>query len=209
MDQPSDDGLDLIDGIAWVQGCKHNTPQGRNARYITAAFAALEIAEAVRHRGCVVQGGGWIGLWPRELARWFDRVVTREPDPTNYAALQRNIAGLPQIDAWQAAYGATVGTTGLTRPQGASGEWRCDGPGDVPVVTIDGLGIGPVDAIVLDVEGSELAALQGAEATISRDRPVIWLEYHHHRTAIAAWLQARGYRGPIPTRKADVMFVQE
>jgi FkbM family methyltransferase len=47
---------------------------------------------------------------------------------------------------------------------------------DARVETLDGYGLTGVSFIKVDVEGSELEVLEGAAATIARDRPVLLLE---------------------------------
>jgi hypothetical protein len=94
----------------------------------------------------------------------------------------------------------------LTRPKPRAGLWRVEGEGTIPVVALDRLGFRQVDALVLDVEGAELDALIGAEATIERDRPLIWLEWLHGQDALAAWLTAKGYTGPERALANDVYW---
>ncbi|HUP07670.1 MAG TPA: FkbM family methyltransferase [Caldimonas sp.] len=47
---------------------------------------------------------------------------------------------------------------------------------DIDIVTIDSFGFEWIDLIMLDVEGSEEAALRGARATIDRCRPLLYVE---------------------------------
>jgi FkbM family methyltransferase len=51
-----------------------------------------------------------------------------------------------------------------------------------------------LDAIKLDVEGSELDVLIGAEATLSAFCPCLFIEFHHTLAKLHPWLQARGYQ---------------
>ena len=79
----------------------------------------------------------------------------------------------------------------------AAGLWRVDGDGAVPMATIDAMLFDePVDAIVLDVEGYELQALEGAAATIELNHPLIWFEWADHGEPIRDWLAAHGYVAP-------------
>lgn len=55
-----------------------------------------------------------------------------------------------------------------------------DESGDVPVITIDSLGLSP-SLILLDIEGSEVMALKGARNTLRRCRPPIVLEDNRAR----------------------------
>lgn len=45
--------------------------------------------------------------------------------------------------------------------------------------TLDALDLPRVDVLKLDIEGSEEAALAGAQRTIARDRPVVLCSYEH------------------------------
>jgi FkbM family methyltransferase len=62
----------------------------------------------------------------------------------------------------------------------------------IRVRTLDGFGLVP-DFIKIDVEGSELEVLQGAEATIERNKPVLLIE-GGDRGEIESFLSARGYQ---------------
>jgi FkbM family methyltransferase len=56
--------------------------------------------------------------------------------------------------------------------------------------TLDSFDLAPF-FVKIDVQGSELAVLQGGEGTIARHRPVLLIEWPEDD--VAAWLAARGY----------------
>ncbi len=61
--------------------------------------------------------------------------------------------------------------------------------------TLDSLELPRVDLIKLDLEGMEQAALDGADETIKRCKPVMCVEIiKSDKAAIIAWLKNRGYR---------------
>lgn len=71
--------------------------------------------------------------------------------------------------------------------------------------TLDGFASdlgGAVRFVKIDVEGAELAVLEGGAATIARDRPAVLCEiedrhtrkYGHAPGDVVAWFDARGYR---------------
>jgi FkbM family methyltransferase len=62
-----------------------------------------------------------------------------------------------------------------------------------PVIALDELELAP-DAIKLDLQGGELAAIRGAMATLDRCRPPIMMENNRHSEPIAAALRPLGYR---------------
>jgi len=162
-----------------------------------AHLAAHRIAElAPGHRG-VVQAGGCAGLWPIALSTYFAHVYTFEPEPMNFQCLEANIALHTSITAYPFALGNELKDVGLTRPKEKAGLWRINGDGSIPMVRLDDLVDSPIDALVLDVEGSELAAWQGAERLITEYRPLLWFEYLEHSAEINAFLAAHNYVPPI------------
>lgn len=166
-------------------------------------------------RDVVVQAGGRLGLWPLYLAEFFDHVHTFEPDPVNYACMKRNIGdhwtpAHGQIHSYNAALGDEPKLHFLADSSESDGMHfvrpvgeplgRTDNP--IDITTIDELHLPVCDAIFLDVEGYELAALKGAIATIMRFKPLIVVEenaliarYGRGRGDVERWLvsQSLGY----------------
>ena len=73
---------------------------------------------------------------------------------------------------------------------------------DIPVIKIDDMQLQKIDIITMDIEGSEYEALQGAEQTILKDKPTIfvsvhpefmWREHHHSPDDLLVMLQKWGY----------------
>jgi FkbM family methyltransferase len=164
---------------------------------VTAEVAAHTIATMASDHRVVVQAGGCSGLWPLALAKHFKQVYTFEPATINFKCLKANVASVGNIAAFPCALGDKRQGVGLTRPKVGAGLWRVDGDGDVPMVPLDDiLGDVVVDAIVLDVEGSEVQALRGAERLITAHRPLLWFENIHNTQAIEAFVMAHGYTVP-------------
>lgn len=162
-----------------------------------AESAANMIARLCPQRRVVVQAGGCSGLWPLTLAQHFGHVYTFEPAATNFTCLQQNIAGVPNISAFNHALSDTRRLVEMTRTKPRAGMWEVGGPGDTLAVTLDDfLGDIAVDALVLDVEGSELPAWRGAEQMITKHRPLLWFEFNRNVPAIEAWLADHGYTRP-------------
>lgn len=164
----------------------------------TARLTAQTIAALVPERRAVVQAGGCSGLWPLALSEVFRTVYTCEPDPVNFQCLQANVAEHENITALNIALGDAIRRVGLTRPKAGAGLWRVEGEGDIPMVPLDLMfRFAPIDAIVLDVEGSEVHALKGAEQLIATHRPLLWFEFLHNTEALTSLLEAYGYRPPL------------
>jgi FkbM family methyltransferase len=66
----------------------------------------------------------------------------------------------------------------------------------VPIITIDSLDLPACHLIKVDVEGMESAVLRGAEQTIARHRPVLYVENdrREHSAALISQIFAMGYR---------------
>jgi FkbM family methyltransferase len=176
---------------------------------IAAGVTAARTLTAILGRsGTVLQAGGCLGLWPRAFAEAGWHVITCEPAPDNLPYLSANLEGQITVEIVAAALGRQAGTTGLTRHKVGAGLWTCVPGATARVTTIDAICESrSIDALVLDIEGSELAALDGAERTVARDRPLIWLERRLHTEAIDAWLVDHGYREPIRVSHWDVLAI--
>lgn len=72
----------------------------------------------------------------------------------------------------------------------------------VPCATLDSLVYTRVTLLKIDVEGHEIAVLEGAERIIAESRPALVLEANtpHHERLLSAWLRAHDYIW----QKADV-----
>lgn len=160
----------------------------------------------VSGRNCVIQAGGAMGLYPLCLAEHFQHVVTFEPDPGNWECLQANLKSrdcLKRIRTWHCALGERAGHGQMDRPNlfNMGANRVVPGEGYIPIIALDDIRWGgKVDAIWLDIEGAELAALKGAVETINRCSPVIVTEengngekYGVDQFGIADFLETLGY----------------
>lgn len=154
-----------------------------------------------RQTKLAVQAGGNCGVWPNYLALRFARVVTFEADPMNFYCLEQNCTA-PNIEAHACGLGAKFERVGMARDPRNVGAHYVEGAGDTEIVPLDSLGLPACDFLCLDIEGYEMRALLGANATIERHRPVIQIEdkglsvkYGTPKGAAEAWLsEAFGYR---------------
>lgn len=133
------------------------------------------------HKLCV-QAGGNLGIFPNFLAGFFEEVVTFEPHPILFQCLAKNRR--KNVYCYPTALGQTNKTVEYHMLGPLNGTlipclgWHkfdivsCD----VPMVAIDSLNLTACDALVLDIERGEGAALLGAKETIAKFRPVIQVE---------------------------------
>lgn len=166
-----------IDGWWWPAIDKH----ARGVILRDAMPAVSRIAQLALKHDVIVQAGANVGVYPVLLTDHFQRVVTFEPDPTNWDCLTRNLGArdsLCRVEPHQAALGRVPDACGMHAVEIANcGAHRVAyGKGEIPVVTIDSLELPACDVIWLDIEGPELFALEGAHSTIQRYHPLIAFE---------------------------------
>ncbi len=151
-------------------------------KYARRDLPVLDAAVALcAGRTAVVQAGGCLGVYPAHLASRFDTVYTFEPSADLFGVMAMN-APQHNIVKFQAALGEVrelVGTCGErregTRPS-HEGLTHVSGPGTVPTLLVDDLGLPVCDLLQLDLEGWELYALRGARQTLRLCRPVVLVE---------------------------------
>jgi FkbM family methyltransferase len=186
-------------------------------RYISMQIEdADKVMAHCQKRRTVIQAGGNIGMWPMRLASQFTKVVTAEPDETNFTCLLKNIEGIPNIEAHNIAFGKSFTTGNINVNQIGNMGALSVVPGDkFHVVPIDSLNIDDCDLLQLDVEGYELFALSGATKTIEASWPVICIElnglsknYGHKDSDVLNWLRILGYEKKQIIHR-DVVFTKE
>lgn len=138
----------------------------------------LEVIELTK-KGIAVQAGGNCGVFASILAKHFQAVYTFEPDLVNFACLSANV---PEFNVFK--FPSALGNqnscismrSGPVEDETNCGAYRVGGEGLIPTLMIDQLGLPACDLIYLDIEGQELAALDGASETLRRFKPVIVTE---------------------------------
>ncbi len=145
----------------------------------------------------VIEAGANMGAHTLTLARLVTRsgvVIAFEPQRILFQTLCANLAlnSVPNVYAFQQALGAEAGAVfvpsldytkdnnfgGLALGSYQSGE-------RVPVSTLDDFNFPGCHFLKVDVEGMELAVLQGASKLIGRFRPVIYIENDRQERAAA------------------------
>ena len=184
---------------------------GEYESHVTAALTRLAQPGMV---ACDV--GSHLGYFALVLARLVGhsgRVYAFEPLPRHVKLLRSTLARnrLAQVTVVAQAVGGQTGLAALE-------EWANDAMNrvvpsatgwgmrtiPVPLTTLDDWatrteGLDRLDLIKLDVEGQELAALQGAAGLLRRYRPAIVCELHRREDVpyrpeeVVAWLQTERY----------------
>jgi FkbM family methyltransferase len=154
--------------------------------------------------GTMLDVGSWYGPWARRLARRADRVVAVEPTPLHQILRRTLPAGVEVIAAAASDHPGEAEMWLSTEDgavQGVSSLHKRDihhARITVPLFTIDSLGLVNVTFMKIDVEGHEVAVLNGAADTIKRDRPRLFVEVEQRVqpvSQVTGLLGAWGYEG--------------
>ena len=142
-------------------------------------------------------------LWMARRVGPAGGVIAFEPQRAVFQTLCANMAlnGMTNVDAYWAAVGAQPGYVTVPRldPTAAANFGATSliwgHPGDkVRLMTIDELELSACRMIKVDVEGMELDALRGGEATISRLRPILYVENDGREAGLIEFILNLGYR---------------
>ena len=150
---------------------------------------------------------GFFALLGARLAGPEGRVYAFEPAPANAAAIRHNIE-LNRFSNIEVIEQAVSSQTGQGRLQVVDDQsWSKleeygAHPGTeqvltVPLAAIDDLVRGGLPAphvVKIDIEGAEIAALEGMRETIARHRPAIICELHDTHREFVALMDSLGYR---------------
>lgn len=134
--------------------------------------------------------GANLGLFTYFLARYSPHVYAFEPNPFPFRILESVVDD--NVTVFQMALSDRTGEIDLVVPKNRKG-WTCNGARigrrssgkaailKVPCSRIDDLGRSDIGFIKIDVEGHEKLVLLGAQETIARDRPNLFIEneYSH------------------------------
>ena len=148
----------------------------------------------LKNNRVAIQAGGNCGWVTREVANHFKDVYVFEPDPSSFVCICLN---LPEgnVHKFQACLGDRHGLVEMSKDHGKGGSgadyvnpasekfrlFQENSSAKVPIMLIDDLKLDFCDFIQLDLEGYEYFALLGAEETIKKHKPLIWMERCWHK----------------------------
>jgi FkbM family methyltransferase len=176
--------------------------------------ASLSIAKAFDAAGGLfLDVGAHMGTYSVTLGRAFDRVIAFEPNGRMYQLLRFNTYNLPHVECRKiglsnrrARYALRVepsntGNASL-HESGASFDHAGTCLEHAEVDTLDAQLAGmqqPVSFIKIDDEGHELQVLAGGREALSRDRPLVAIEYvrafqQRSAASVPEFLLEMGYR---------------
>jgi FkbM family methyltransferase len=203
---PSSLWLSVSQAHALVTGAAEPSVQEALRRHVASGAVVYDIGASI----------GFFSLLAARLAGATGRVEAFEPLPAAAAALRRNIElnQASTIHVHEAAVGAQSGRAQLLSVEEASWShladrgWHAQTQDviDVELVCVDDLvagGMRPPQVVKLDVEGSELAVLDGMTETLRTSSPTLICELHATNAEFVARMHELGYStqnldGPEP-----------
>jgi FkbM family methyltransferase len=156
----------------------------------------------------VIDAGANIGVHTLFFAKKVGhagRVLAFEPQRLLFQTLCGNMAlnSITNAWCWNMALGDEPGDIGIPSPDptqradfGGVSAGDCEGGERVAVTTIDNFELPRCDFIKIDVEGMEEQVLRGAEQTIRRSRPILYVECDRpgREASLLRYLDSLGYR---------------
>jgi FkbM family methyltransferase len=180
--------------------------------------AGLDVAlKHVKERRTAVQAGAACGIWGWHLAQEFEHVFLFEPHPVNFMCAAINLHDVDNVTLIRGALGSGQRWARIEQGEkrNAGTYYTVSGPtGTTRVFALDHVVSADLDLLCLDVEGSEIDALNGASENIYYSRPVLMVEDKRlphsaalHRTPgdLQGWAQRRGYK-QVDKWRRDVIF---
>ena len=161
-----------------------------------------DIRKRVLSNDLVLDVGANVGNHTLYLARVANcHVVAFEPNPALAEAIRTSaeINGLTdRVTVYALGIGkqSAVGYFSKELPDNLGAQSISLGEGPIQVVALDSIKFEyPVKVIKIDVEGMELAVLQGAESLLHKDRPILYVECRTEDEfrSIHAWLKQMQY----------------
>jgi len=171
--------------------------------------------------------GAHVGAVSLYLARKFERVIAFEGVPATFHYLAHNVANVANVDARNVAVGGESGQVyfshypkhgQLSHISGVATAGTMN-IGPIPLCTIDSLELSNVSFMKIDVEGTELAVVEGARETILKSRPLILIEQAGNdelhfgtvRNEASAYLESLGMiqHPDAPAMKNDRLYAFE
>lgn len=162
----------------------------------------------VRKNSTVIDVGANFGVYTYLLAKYCKTLHAFEPNPRCAAEIEA--CSLPNVEIHKVGLSSTPGEMTLHIPF-LGGELDTGGGSlvnsfdnetmlDVSVMTLDQFNFKDVSFIKIDVEGYELAVLNGAEKTLKEQHPTILVEIeqrHHEQSIVEVFqtIEEMGYKG--------------
>ncbi len=137
----------------------------------------------VSDRGVLLDCGSFNGdtaiSYIKTYGENYKKIYMFEPDPKNIESCEKNTQSYDNIILHNAGVGNENGTLRFINDWGAGNRVAPNGQIEVSIVKIDDIVKEPVTFIKMDIEGSEMLALEGAKEHIIKDNPQLTICLYH------------------------------
>lgn len=196
--------------------------QIRHNRFVTHEPEFGLLSSMIKNGDWVIDVGANIGHYTLQLSRLVNvdgRVIAFEPVPETFELLTSNssLATFQNITLVNAAVSSSARLSGIKIPKFTDtgledcyeAELTAENSGlQVLCLSLDSLNIpNTVRLVKIDVEGHELAALQGMRNLLQRDRPLLIVE--NNDAEVPKFLTALGYRSERIDSSSNLVFRHE
>ena len=170
--------------------------QDQRSRHIMGNIAPV-INHLVQQPGVEVcyDIGANVGFVSWLMLSWGRRVFAWEPNPAMLPYLNHNAPGITELLTHAVSnHDGTAQFTHCTDQRSQAAALDPQAPHQVQCRRLDSYDhLPPPDLVKIDVEGHELAALQGMARVLSEQHPWIVVEDKWHRESMHQYLQQQGY----------------
>lgn len=176
-----------IDGVYFPDGDTTNDKIAASKEIARHGFQIDSLHCALKHVTnwtIAVDGGSNIGTWSKEMSEYFDHVLAFELTPETFRCLQKNLNGwnITNVTPYNRALSNSKREVGISAGKRSGGNSVSELPNgstktSVKTTTIDELALTDLGFLKLDLEGHEGRALQGAQETILKFKPIILIEH--------------------------------
>ena len=147
-----------------------------------------EVMQHIPKKSVALDIGAHVGLWTKRLVKEFKHVHCFEPIKKHIECWHKNVTNdFNNVDIYNVALSDAAGTSKMKVPVKNSGMATLHYEGlnaavveateeDVEVRTLDSYDFDVVDFMKIDVEGHENKVLCGAQKTIEKHKPVLYIE---------------------------------
>jgi FkbM family methyltransferase len=124
----------------------------------------------------IIDIGAWWGPWTLYWQPHSEKIEIFEPNKTILPMLEHNIAHFNNCSLHRTALGDKKGTVSMAYESHSGTNHVTTLEGDITLNTLDSYNFDNVDVIKIDVEGYEMAVLEGAQKTILQQKPILQIE---------------------------------
>jgi len=147
-----------------------------------------EVMQHIPKKSVALDIGAHVGLWSKRLVKEFEHVHCFEPIKKHIECWHKNLTNdFNNVDIYNVALSHFEGTSKMKVPVKNSGMASLHythlnaavveaTEEDVEVRTLDSYDFDVVDFMKIDVEGHENKVLRGAQKTIEKHKPVLYIE---------------------------------